>query len=155
MTPTPTIFTQLHWKRPWCWERWRARGEEGHRGWDGWMPITERTWVWASSGRRRRTGKPGVRQPAGSQSRTRLSDWASWNYNHVKTCIINCSKNNKSTEKKVPSERGGLFHNLNLHLLNFPECSHFKAPLGDAVRMLMGRANSFIANGKLLFFIFW
>ena len=25
------------WKRPWCWERLRARGEGGDRGWDGWM----------------------------------------------------------------------------------------------------------------------
>ena len=25
-----------HWKRPWCWERLRAK-EEGSRGWDGWM----------------------------------------------------------------------------------------------------------------------
>ena len=25
-----------HWKRPWCWERLRA-GEEGNRGWDGWI----------------------------------------------------------------------------------------------------------------------
>ena len=66
-------------------------------------------------------------------------------------CIINCSKNNKNMEKKVPLERGGLFHNLNLHLLNFPECSYFKAPLGDAMRIFMGRANSFITSGKLLF----
>ena len=24
-----------HWKRPWCWERLRTRGEGGNRGWDG------------------------------------------------------------------------------------------------------------------------
>ena len=24
-----------HWKRTWCWERLRAAGEEGSRGWDG------------------------------------------------------------------------------------------------------------------------
>ena len=24
-----------HWKIPWCWERLRAGGEEGDRGWDG------------------------------------------------------------------------------------------------------------------------
>ena len=24
-----------HWKRPWCWERLKAKGEEGGRGWDG------------------------------------------------------------------------------------------------------------------------
>ena len=26
-----------HWKRPWCWERLKAKREEGSRGWDGWM----------------------------------------------------------------------------------------------------------------------
>ena len=26
-----------HWKRPWCWERWKAGGEGDERGWDGWM----------------------------------------------------------------------------------------------------------------------
>ena len=26
-----------HWKRPWCWERLRAWGEGGDRGWDGCM----------------------------------------------------------------------------------------------------------------------
>ena len=41
-----------HWKRPWCGERLRARGEGGNRGWDGWMaPPTQWTWVWANSGR--------------------------------------------------------------------------------------------------------
>ena len=24
-----------HWKRPWCWERLKAKGEEGSREWDG------------------------------------------------------------------------------------------------------------------------
>ena len=33
----PDMMSQTHWKRPWCWERWRAGGEEGERGWDvGW-----------------------------------------------------------------------------------------------------------------------
>ena len=27
---------QTHWKRPWCWERLKAK-EGGSRGWDGWM----------------------------------------------------------------------------------------------------------------------
>ena len=26
-----------HWKRPWCWERFRARGEGSDRGWDVFM----------------------------------------------------------------------------------------------------------------------
>ena len=36
-----------HWKRPWCWERLRARGEGCDRGWDGWMAsLTQWTWVY-------------------------------------------------------------------------------------------------------------
>ena len=39
-----------HWKRPWCWERLKAEGEEDDRGWDGWMASpTQWTWVRASS----------------------------------------------------------------------------------------------------------
>ena len=26
-----------HWKRPWCWERFKAGRKEDNRGWDGWM----------------------------------------------------------------------------------------------------------------------
>ena len=57
-----------HWKRPWCWERLRARGKGDDRGWDGWMasPIWW-TWVWASSRSWRWTGKPGKLQLIGSQ----------------------------------------------------------------------------------------
>ena len=48
-----------HWKRPWCWERLKVGGEGDDWGWDGWMASPTRwTWVWASSGRRWRTGKP-------------------------------------------------------------------------------------------------
>ena len=39
-----------HWKRLWCWERWKAGGEGDDRGWDGWMAsLTQWTWVWANS----------------------------------------------------------------------------------------------------------
>ena len=40
-----------------------AGGEGDDRGWDGWMiSPTQWTWVWANSGRRWRTGKPGMLQ---------------------------------------------------------------------------------------------
>ena len=40
-----------HLKRPWCWEKLRARGEGDNRGWDGWMASpTQWTWVWVSLG---------------------------------------------------------------------------------------------------------
>ena len=56
----PQCIEPTHWKRPWCWERLKA-GEGGNRGWDGWMASpTQWTWVWASSGRQWRTGKPGM-----------------------------------------------------------------------------------------------
>ena len=47
-----TWYEELtHWKRPWGWERLKAGGEEGNRGWDAWMAsLTRWTWVWASSG---------------------------------------------------------------------------------------------------------
>ena len=57
-----------HWKSPWCWERLRAEGEEGIRGWDGWMASSMQwTWTWANFRRWWRTGKPGVLQSTGSQ----------------------------------------------------------------------------------------
>ena len=46
-----------HWKRPWCWERLKAKGERSSRGWDGWMAsLSQGTRVWANSGRWWRTG---------------------------------------------------------------------------------------------------
>ena len=58
---------QTLWRRPWCWERLRARGEGDDRGWDGWMSsLIQWTWVWANS------GKPSMLQSMGSQ-RVRLN----------------------------------------------------------------------------------
>ena len=49
-----------HLKRPWCWERLRARGEGDDRGRDGWMAsLTQCTWVWVDSGNWWWTGRPG------------------------------------------------------------------------------------------------
>ena len=48
-------------------------GRREHRGRDGWMASpTQWTWVWVSSRRWWRTGKPGVLQ---SQNRTQLNKW--------------------------------------------------------------------------------
>ena len=56
----------IHWKSPWCWERLRAGGKGGNRGWDGWMASsTQWTWVWASSRKWWRTEKPGMLQSVG------------------------------------------------------------------------------------------
>ena len=74
-------FSHLMWRvnsleKTLSWEKLRAGGGGGNRYWDGWMAsLTQWTWVWANSGRLWRTGKPGVLQSMGLQSRTRLSDW--------------------------------------------------------------------------------
>ena len=69
------MLEPTHWKRPWCWERLKPEGEGDDRGQDGWMASpTQWTWVWVSSERRWRTGKPGMLQSLGWQ-RVR-HDWA-------------------------------------------------------------------------------
>ena len=61
--------------RAWRWERLKAGGERGDRGWDGWVASpTQWTWVWARSRSWWWTGRPGVLQSVGSQ---RVGhDWA-------------------------------------------------------------------------------
>ena len=64
-----------HLKRPWCWGRLRAGGEEDDRGWDGWMASpTWWTWIWMESRSWWWTGRPGVLQ---SMEYPRVGhDWA-------------------------------------------------------------------------------
>ena len=65
-------------KRLWCWERLWAGGEGDDSPWDDWMvSLTQWTRLWASSGRWWMTGKPGMLQSMGSQSRTWLNHWTS------------------------------------------------------------------------------
>ena len=81
-----------HWKRLWCWERLKAGGEGDDRGQDGWMASsTQWAWVWASSGRWWRTGKPGVLQSTGSQriGHEWLSDYNNSNKEEGIIIIIN------------------------------------------------------------------
>ena len=64
-----------HLKRPWCWERFKARGGGDDRGWDGWIAsLTQWTQVWVSSGSWWWKGRPGMLQSMGLQ---RVGhDWA-------------------------------------------------------------------------------
>ena len=56
------------WKRPWCWERLKARREGDNRGGDGWMASpTQWTWVWVNSRNWWWTWRPGMLQFMGSQ----------------------------------------------------------------------------------------
>ena len=70
----PDGKSQLMRKDPDAGKDWRQeeKGTQGARWLDG---ITESTWVWASSGRWWRTGKPGMLQPMGSKRVEQ--DWAS------------------------------------------------------------------------------
>ena len=64
----PDVKNQLIGKDSDVWERLKAGGEGGDRGWDGWMAsLTWWTWVWASSKSWWWTGKPGMLQSMGSQ----------------------------------------------------------------------------------------
>ena len=57
-----------HWKRPWCWERLKAKREKVGRGWDGWIASpAQRTMFWANSGRQWGTRRTGVLQSTESQ----------------------------------------------------------------------------------------
>ena len=59
----PNANSPLIGKKPWCWESLRAGGEEGNRGWDGWMAsLIQWTWTLANFGRWWGTGKPGMLQ---------------------------------------------------------------------------------------------
>ena len=41
-----------HWKNLWCWERLKAKGEEGSRRWNGWIALSiQWTWTWTNSRR--------------------------------------------------------------------------------------------------------
>ena len=75
--------------RFWGWERLKARGEGGDRGWDGWMPsLTQWTWLRASSRGEKWTGKPGVLQSMGSQSRTSPNNWQQQRTNDVEHLFL-------------------------------------------------------------------
>ena len=70
-------------------ERLKAGGEGNDRGQDGWMAsltsLTQWTWVWASSRRWWRTGKPCMLQSKGSQ--IVRHDWASELQLHFANCL--------------------------------------------------------------------
>ena len=81
--------TLTHWKRSWCWERLRAKGEDGSRGCNGWqhhrfighelgqiLEANEGQWVLAFC------------SPWVSKSQIRLIDWTTM---YVRMCLSMCS----------------------------------------------------------------
>ena len=90
-TLAPWCEELTHWKRPWCWERLRAGGEEGNRGWDGWMiSVTQWIRVWANS-REVKDGKSGVLQSMGLQ-RVR-HDWVTEWQQYISRGFFQIKKN--------------------------------------------------------------
>ena len=69
----PTDVKNWHWKRPWCWERFKVGGEGDDRGWDGWMTsLPQWTWAWVSFGNWWWTWHAAVHGVAKSQT------WLNW-----------------------------------------------------------------------------
>ena len=63
----PDVKSWLTGKDPDVGKNW-GQEEKGDRRWSDWMASsTQRTWIWANSGRSWRAGKPGVLQSVGSQ----------------------------------------------------------------------------------------
>ena len=107
-----------HLKRPWCWEKLKAGGEEDDRRWNGWMESSTRwPWVWASSGSWWWTEKPGVLQSMGSQ-RVR-HNWATeLNWTELSLCEAvvwgGCS------QASLPNSLW--WYHLGTHRINQDEC---------------------------------
>ena len=117
-----TVTNELtHWKRPWCWERLKAGGEGDDRGQDGWVASpTQRTWVWASSVRWWRTGKPGVLQSMGSQ-RVR-HDWKTEKKKKKKRLVSSAYSFLAfwSFTLVWPVPKSGSWHHFSLKFFKFP-----------------------------------
>ena len=101
-------FGHLIWRtdllgKTWCWERLKA-GEGDDRGQASWMASpTQWMWVWASSGRWWRIGKPGVLQSMGSQ---RVGhDWVTeqQTYNYDKKHFHHLPKFSHASLQSIPS----------------------------------------------------
>ena len=71
-----------HWKRPWCWEKFKVGREGDDRGWDGWMaPPTQWTWMSLSKlGELVMDREAWLLQSMGLQSQTWLSDGTELNW---------------------------------------------------------------------------
>jgi len=138
-----------HWKRGWCWERLKAEGEGDDRGWDGWMASpTQWTWVWANSGRRERTGKPGMLQSMGSQ-RVR-HDWVTKQQQQgIESAILILPKWNQLPVESLVGAEGPLYWKPGPGI-NYKHCwlhrSFYDGRVGD-----LSSAELFILQERICF----
>ena len=92
-----------HWKSPWCWERLKAEGAEGIRGWDGWMASPMQwTWAWADFRRWWGTKRPGVLPGHGvTKNWIWPGDWATEQQQHQAKSKTNyCGRSQRWTPKE-------------------------------------------------------
>ena len=97
------------WKRPWCWERLRARGEGDNRGWDAWMASPSRwTWVCPSGKLQELVPNRETRFAAVcvvAKRETRISDWTELYWGDLKREVY-------LWRVPAPSAGGGAFRQL-------------------------------------------
>ena len=86
-----------HWKRPWFWERLRAEGEGGNRGWNGWIASHSGHDFKQTPRNNEEQGKPGIME----SMKTRLSDCTA-------TTILQMGLPNGSVVKNPPVNAGDL-----------------------------------------------
>ena len=99
---TPVFAELTHLKRPWCWERLKARGEGDDRGWDGWMASpTQWTWVWVDSGSWWWTGRPGVLRFNGGLKESDTTERLNWTELNRKTNAVQGHWKNPDVENQI------------------------------------------------------
>ena len=114
-----------HWKRPRCWERLKAGGEGGDRGWEGWMAsLTQWTWIWANLGDSEGQGSQAMLQSTGFQSWTRLSEWT--------TRIDSYLKEQMLPVIEICLHIIPIFHKILQGLVNKNFTSHFQHSIAQA-----------------------
>ena len=84
----------IRWKSPRCWERLRAEGEEGVRGWDGWMAY------WCN--------RHEIGQPSGVvEGQAGLACCSPWGHKELDTTVWLSNNNDKRDWKYSVYERLG------------------------------------------------
>ena len=98
----PDAKSWLNGKDPDAGKDWRQEEKGGDRGWDGCMAsLTQCTWVWASSRRWWRTGRPGVLQST-EVTELETTSWLNNRHSSIEFWLLTCSKGyNNSTQNRA------------------------------------------------------